>query len=173
MRFVAPLLTTIVFSIVFFGGFARFVLGYVFFWNDRLGAPNWPLFLVASAVCAGLVARYLSRVGYGRASINSVVLGTFLVFSVFCVGTYAELLRRQAMAEFAADREFQNLFWVSLRNAPTDFQFFLHAGAMKDCVPYAWSYREMSLYELNESVMFNVLPATWFDECETRPSYRE
>ena len=71
--------------------------------------------------------------------------GVAIISAILFIGAYAEILRRQAMAEFKADREFQNLFWVSLHNAPTGGQFFLHAGALKNGVPYAWSSRTMNM----------------------------
>lgn len=81
------------------------------------------------------------------------------------MGLYAEIPRRNAVRNFEPDLVFQNVFWVSLQDAPEDFQQFLHAGAMKDCVPYAWSYREMAMYKVPESAMYNVLPTKWLEDC--------
>jgi hypothetical protein len=36
---------------------------------------------------------------------------------------------------------------------------------LKDCVPYAWSYRLMEFYQLPSDVAVNVLPQDWLERC--------
>ncbi|WP_120500576.1 hypothetical protein [Roseovarius sp. EL26] len=176
IKTVVPFLTLIFLSIIVFGGFGRF-LAFGLFWGNRLGAPYWFVLaifsLVISYLIVYLIVLRLPKAEYGECAQRSISISIFVILPVAFVGIYAEVLRRQAIAEFEPDRVFQNLFWVSLHNAPRDWQFYLHAGAMKDCVPYAWSYRAMGMYELKESVMFNVLPSKWFDECGIKPYYLE
>jgi len=87
--------------------------------------------------------------------------------SLLVVGAYADDLRSKVLNEFDADRLVQHTFLESVRRAPEDDQFFLHAAAMKRCVPYAWSYRRMSLYRVPPKAAFNVMPAKWLSECRS------
>jgi len=94
-----------------------------------------------------------------------------MVLSVGLVGAYAEYLRRVRVLEFAPDSYVEKPFFRSLQEVPNDFQFFLHAAALKHCKPYAWSYREMDFYELPPDAAVNVLPAEWIKRCAIKRSH--
>ena len=74
-------------------------------------------------------------------------------------------VRQRAIQELAPEQMYTRSFVDSLRNAPDEFQSFLHAGALKNCTPYAWSYSEMEFYQMPANVAVNVLPQNWIDEC--------
>ena len=93
--------------------------------------------------------------------------GSFAL-SVLLVTIYADWKRQAAILDFAPDYVTQHSLLLSIRHAPSDFQSFLHAAALKDCVPYAWSYREMAFYRLPLSAAVNVLPRYWIKMCSFR-----
>jgi hypothetical protein len=93
-----------------------------------------------------------------------LLLAVFAGVTILSVTTNGQ--RQRAIAEFAPDKVYTSSFMDSLRNAPAELQFFLHGAALKNCEPYAWSYSEMSFYELPANVAVNVLPQTWIEECE-------
>ncbi|CUH50516.1 hypothetical protein [Ruegeria atlantica] len=135
------------------------------FWIDRLGAPYWPALLLVGIGLSLIIAKGMGRIGFDK----QTTFGLFVFFSM-CLSTgliaaYASYLRLKESAAFQADREFRNSFFASLRNAPADFQFFLHGAALKDCVPYTWSYSYMAYGELSKNIAINVLPYEWLDEC--------
>jgi hypothetical protein len=96
--------------------------------------------------------------------------GPFL--PTFFVGIYGDFLRHGAVLAFGADEVEEHSFFRSLREAPQDFQFFLHTAALKNCTPYAWSYRTMAYYRLGPSVAGNVVPRQWIARCSIpEPGY--
>ena len=150
-------------SLLFFGDVLR-PLWFITFWLGRLGAPLWQALLVASAVVATMLAGVASR----RVSPTlgaPVFVVVIITASVLSVGLYAELFRAQRTYAFQPDVHSSNSFFASLREAPKEFQFFLHSAALKDCVPYAWSYRDLAFYRLPPGVAPNVLPADWLTMC--------
>jgi hypothetical protein len=64
-----------------------------------------------------------------------------------------------------ADHVEDRWFFASLHNAPTKYQFFLHATALKNCIPYAWSYRKLAFYVVPPNAAVNVLPHDWIIQC--------
>jgi hypothetical protein len=116
-------------------------------------------------VLAGFVTVFAARMGLPK----FLSLGFFTLISVslsgLFVGTYAEHRRDIVVEAFAPDEQLPASFFTSLRNAPREFQFFLHGPALKNCQPYAWSYRTMSFYELPPNVAANVLPKIWIEKC--------
>jgi hypothetical protein len=46
--------------------------------------------------------------------------------------------------QFRADQWVERSIFQSIREGISEFQFHLHAAAIRDCVRYAWSYRTMS-----------------------------
>ena len=129
---------------------------------NRLGAPHWLWIVLACFAVAGLCfltpARWWVLRGPAFAAIG-------LGGSLLGVGAYADELRSTAVNEFGAERQMQHSFLESVRHAPNELQFFLHAAAMKDCVPYAWSYQTMSFYPVPLRAAINVMPAKWLNEC--------
>lgn len=134
-------------------------------WSDRLGLPLWQAGLLVSAWAAAQIFRQPAKSYVAALYRPAVFAASFVVLSVLLLGTTAELYRRLAIGAFGGDRVIQHSFFRSIREAPRDFQFFLHAAVLKDCVPYAWSYRTMALYSLRPNVAVNVLPSDWIAAC--------
>lgn len=135
------------------------------FWSDKLGVPNWGWIVFACFAAGGLGFLIPARFSFVRGPFFVTVA---LLGSLLAVGSYVDHLRSNALDDFGADRLIQHSFLESVRYAPEEFQFFLHAAAMKDCVPYAWSYSTMSLYRVPPKVAINVMPAKWLAECSIR-----
>lgn len=134
--------------------------------QNRLGAPFWQALVAISATTAIVLASAI----YGRFRLNAryltpAFISLWMCISVLLVGIYAECLRYRKLKAFNPDEYSWRSFIVSIRKAPRDFQFFLHAAALKDCKPYAWSYRQMDFYELSPNVAVNVLPDDWIKRC--------
>jgi len=104
--------------------------------------------------------------GLPRPLVPAVFLSLSMVLSAILVGGYAELERGRNVARFQPDQQLRSSIFSSFRNAPRAFQLFLHGAAVKDCKPYAWSYRQMDFYELPANVAVNVLPARWIEDCK-------
>jgi len=160
------LLVYVVLSYLFFGS----IFGPLFaltFASDRLGAPLWPVLIVLSMACA---AYAVSRMHPAEPLVYRppVFVGVTMVLSIALVGAYAEWMRYRRVAEFKPDSYVSSSFFRSLREAPREFRFFLHATALKDCKPYAWSYREMDFYELPPRAAPNVLPDEWISRCDIK-----
>ncbi|WP_171124365.1 MULTISPECIES: hypothetical protein [unclassified Ruegeria] len=151
-------------ALILFGNVLQ-PIAYVTFWSDRLGAPFWP-FLVFFGGFLGLsVSAFFSRLNFEAHITLPVFIVLAMSLSSVFVGSYASVLRARSINVFDADAEFRNSFFQTLRNAPREFQFYLHAAALKDCVPYAWSYRTMSFYQLPNNIAVNVLPHEWVVQC--------
>lgn len=137
-------------------------IAYATFWSGRLGAPYW-FWIVCACFAVGEIGFLLpSRFSLLR---GPIFVAVGLLGSLLTVGAYADHLRTKALDEFGADRLIQHSFSESVRNPHEEFHFFLHAAAMKDCVPYGWSYRTMSVYRLPPRAAINVMPETWLEEC--------
>lgn len=133
-------------------------------WSDRLGAPYWKIAVPGSfAIAAFVLSASSSHIRSPYRLPVFVVAG--LLLSVISVGLYADWIRRERIIEFNADVAIQHTFFRSIREAPREFQFFLHSAALKGCVPYAWSYRLMEFYQLPSDVAVNVLPQDWLECC--------
>ncbi len=150
-------------SVAFFGGPFR-ALGLLLLWGDR-GLPYGSAVLLALAI-ALLATHFAERVGVPRFLYAAIFISVSIASSAVMVGTYAEIKRGYIVEKFKPDVEIRRSIFASFRNAPRDFQFFLHGAALKDCRPYAWSYRRMEFYELSPSVAPNVLPSSWVKECK-------
>lgn len=151
-------------ALVLFGGIFQ-PIAFLTFWSGRLGASFWPALVIPGAFFGFLVSGFLKRLGFQ----SHVTLPVFIVLAMSLsgvfVGSYASILRAREINAFGAELEFRNSFFQTLRHAPREFQFFLHGAALKDCVPYAWSYRSMSYYQLPNNVAVNVLPKDWLEMC--------
>lgn len=90
----------------------------------------------------------------------------FLVLPCAFATFHIDAVRRAHIAAFEADYMVQHSFWRSLWSGPQEYQFYLHAAAIKDCKPHAWSYRQMAFYPLPNNVAVNVLPRAWLDRCD-------
>jgi hypothetical protein len=157
----AALFAYLIISTLAFGDFFQ-PIALVTVWSNRLGAPRWEWLVIGSMSLGALFLFLPMRHPLFRLPLFITVAG---LGSLVSVGIYAEHLRSQVFDSFRADREIRRSFFQSVRHAPRDVQFFLHATALKNCVPYAWSYRKMSLYELHPDVAVNVLPRDWLVAC--------
>lgn len=140
--------------------------------ESLLGASHGRLVAGASVVVAvALVALLSLRLKIDRIRLPLIV-GLWMGLSILSAGLYSEFLRRRVVNAFNPDVYLEHSFFRSLREAPKDFQFFLHAAALKDCKPYAWSYRAMAFYELPASTAVNVLPDEWLKRCKIERTSR-
>lgn len=137
------------------------------YWPGGLGAPLWQALVIASVGAAALIFRVPER-AIATELRPAAFVALAMLSSILCVGLYADAVRMIKIAEFKADYVIQNSFFISIRRAPRDFQFFVHSAALRDCTPYAWSYREMNLFPLPLSVAKNVLPSEWIEMCSMR-----
>lgn len=152
-------------SVIFFGGLLKPIF-FATVWSNRLGAPHWG-WIVFACFLIGAAGFFLpSRLASFRGP-TFILVG--LLGSLFSVGAYADHLTSKAMRDFGAERRIQHSFTDSVRHAPEEFQFFLHAAALKRCVPFAWSYKSLSFYQIPPKAAINVLPQSWLAEC---PSIR-
>lgn len=142
-------------------------IGLATLWSDRLGAPYWPWIVVACFAVGATSFLLPSRFSLLRAPL---FIAVGLVASLLCVGSYVDHLRSMKINAFGADRLMEHTFLESVRHAPNEFQLFLHAAALKDCIPYSWSYRTMDFYRLPPDVAVNVLPRAWLVECSIHSS---
>jgi hypothetical protein len=131
-------------------------------WSDRLGAPLWPALVAGSMALAASAIAIPSKWAVYRAP---VFVTLFMATTLLSVGLYADRLRKTEILRFGANRVLDHSFFQSVHESPKEFQFFLHAAALKNCVPYAWSYREMKFYRLPLGVAINVLPDAWLNAC--------
>jgi hypothetical protein len=140
-------------------------LAFATIWQDRLGAPVWQIFVLISF---GLAAVIIFRLPASLTTLKpSIFVASSLMLSTIMITIYADTLRRMAFEKFHADAQFQHSFLQSVRQAPKEFQFYLHGAALKDCAVYAWSYRDMGFYILKANVVNNVVPGAWRARCST------
>ncbi|AWN36441.1 hypothetical protein [Methylobacterium radiodurans] len=134
-------------------------------WSDRLGIPYWRVIALLGVAASALVfARSLRKIITDAVKPAVFVILTVLLPTVI-VGLWADGIRHRAVVAFGADEVEERSFFASIREAPAEFQYFLHTAALKDCVPYAWSYRTLSFYRLQPNVGANVLPEPWKKRC--------
>lgn len=144
-------------------------LWFAFFPSSRLGLPYWKEFAAFLIAIVGLVLLNPFR----RYSLSVIIrlpvcVALSLLLPTLFIGVYADWKRSELIQQFKADHLYEHSFFRSIREAPAEFQFYLHAAALKGCVPYAWSYREMAFYELRPNVAINVLPQGWLEMCGIR-----
>lgn len=137
-------------------------IAFATFWSDKLGAPYWGCIVLACFAVGGAAFLIPARFSVIR---GPVFVTVGLLGSLVAIGAYADNLRSKALNDFGADRLIQHSFLESIRKAPEEHQSFLHAAAMKDCVPYAWSYSTMRLYRVPLGAAVNVMPRKWLAEC--------
>lgn len=140
-------------------------LSLLFMWPDRLGAPLWLLIALGSVLLAAAIFMVPRRWSVSLTYKIPAFVALAMAIATTSVGIYANTLRQERILAFKADASIDHSFFRSIREAPREFQFYLHAAALKDCVPYAWSYRTMDFYELPTGVAVNVLPAEWLKHC--------
>ncbi|TDR94332.1 hypothetical protein [Enterovirga rhinocerotis] len=139
----------------------------VFSKSTRIGLPYWKEISVFIVVLVGLAVLIPPRQNFIPFSVRLPVFAVLaLLLPTVIIGAYADWTRTELIRQFEADHLIEHSFFRSIREAPADIvQFYLHAAALKNCVPYAWSYREMAFYELRPGVAINVLPQGWLKMC--------
>lgn len=143
-------------------------LGFALFWHDRLPIQYWIGPVVVGVLIGAAAARQLWLSAGGQLFAPAIFLLIAMFASISISATHVKQTRSKLMSAFEPDRVIQNSLFRSFRNAPREYQFFLHAAALKDCVPYAWSYRKMGFYRLRNNVAINVLPDHWIEDCNLR-----
>ncbi|HEV7319413.1 MAG TPA: hypothetical protein VGO04_12490 [Ensifer sp.] len=146
-------------------------IGFATMWSDRLGTAYWRVLVASSFTIAAVVFLIASRMGLNLPYRILIFAVTGVYMSVLSVGMYVDRLRHEKIDAFNADVFFENSFLRSIQEAPVEWQYFLHAAALKNCTPYAWSYRLMDFYELKPNVAINVLPAEWLERCNIRRDF--
>ena len=160
---VFSVLTYVVASTVLFGDPLGPVDALVI-WSNRLNFQYWSGPLLIGLALGAVVSITTLRARWSALAVPLFIL-TSMATSVGSAVIQIDGARQREIAKFSPDRLFDNSFWRSLHERPREFQFYLHAGAMKNCVPYAWSYRTMSFYQLKPVAAINVLPNSWLEEC--------
>lgn len=136
------------------------------------GWVHLPGFVIMTSVIGGLsvavCAIAFTRKRFTRLiNLEPVILITVLVMAPVLIASFqTHVIQRAKIAELNPDKIFTRSFILSLRNTPSEFQFYLHAAAVKDCIPYAWSYRQLEFYRLSNNVAVNVLPSRWVENCQ-------
>lgn len=79
-------------------------------------------------------------------------LAPALIAAISAGAVAGEVVSRREMCRAAAAQRIQSFrrhnFFCSLRNAPQEFQFEIHAAGEADGRRYGWSYREMAWYPI-------------------------
>ncbi|WP_377848182.1 hypothetical protein [Bosea sp. UC22_33] len=161
--FLAVLAYTAV-TVLLFGSVSQ-PLALAILWPDRLGLLLWSWIAVLCVVASA----FIFAVPLQSPAASVFRLPMFVVLAIILpttiVGLYADIERRRGVRAFEADEVEENSFFTSIREAPQEFQFFLHTAALKNCAAYAWSYRTQSFYHLPPDVAVNVLPHRWIAKC--------
>lgn len=95
----------------------------------------------------------------------------WMLASATSAGIYGTAKLNEAIASLHPDKVFKNSFFQSLHQVPREFSTYAHAGAMKDCRPYYWSYTWLKFIPLNTDSAVNVLPQDWLDECNIKRAH--
>jgi hypothetical protein len=136
--------------------------------SSRLGIQYWGLAVAASAGIAVLIVSPAVNRHLDLVYRPPLFVVAWMLLTVFSVGIYADWARKEKISEFKPDKEMQHSFFRSIREAPREFQFYLHSAVLKDCIPYVWSYSQMALVRLKPNVAVNVLPPTWLAQCQIK-----
>ena len=143
-----------------------------------------PLLLLSGHVWRSFVPESLSMVAFVSGVLGALLpfLSSFLrrnlillmpaivvsavTSSVAVTGLFATTVRRIEIRKFQPDHVVTRSFLTSLRQVGDGFSMYLHGAALKDCVPYGWSYRTMSFYELSDRRRIDqILPNEFYTIC--------
>lgn len=141
-------------------------------WSGRLGIPYWRVVALLCVTTSALIFVLPPRSTIPAVLRPPLFVLLAVLLPTVIVGLYADEIRHRATLALGADEVEERSIFASIREAPADFRFFLHTAALKDCTPFAWSYRTMSFYVLGPSVAGNVLPYSWVERCKLRSSNR-
>lgn len=119
----------------------------------RAFAPKIALLSLPVAVLAFALCLSLPRL---RAWSIAIPLVSWMIAAL----PAGEYVSRQAMCDTADALGFssvlRNSFYWSLRNAPREYQFELHATLQDGSRNLGWSYREMDWYDIPERALLNI-----------------
>lgn len=91
----------------------------------------------------------------------------FSAFGAILIGgLVATTWRSIEVQRFSPDEYVSSSFYQSIRETPKEFQFFVHAAALKDCKPYIWSYSQMRFVHIRANTAVNVIPGEWVRQCD-------
>lgn len=99
--------------------------------------------------------------------LNISIFGAILIG-----GVIATTWRSIEVKRFNPDQYIAAPFVMSIQETPKDFQFFLHAAALKNCKPYIWSYSRMQFVPVRANIAVNILPNDWLRECQIERTRR-
>lgn len=162
--FALSVLAYIIISKIAFDSYLA-ALPYVILASDRLAAPYWWLCIFFSTLLSGGIFFIRQRSSFTLSYKIPLFIAVAMSASIVSVGLYADQIRHARVVAFNADAVVEQSFFRSIREPWSDISFFLHTAALKDCVPYAWSYRTMSFYELKANIAVNVVPTEWLGPC--------
>ena len=134
-------------------------------WSGRLGAPLWRVIALASALLSAVVFLVPPLSAFPTSLKLTLFVALATIVSLVSIGFYADCVRREHVTAFQGDASVDHSFFESMRKSPREYQFYLHAAALKNCVPYGWSYRTMDFYVIPAEAAVNVLPADWIKRC--------
>ncbi|PZO81580.1 MAG: hypothetical protein DI629_03325 [Mesorhizobium amorphae] len=141
------------------------LLNFAFVLNGRLGVPAWQ-FVALLGVAAGSSVFFQPMKRFVPPILRPAAFAVFsVILALVFVGFYVEVERRRLIAKSDVDAVVQHSFFRSVREVPREYQFFLHAAALKNCSPLAWSYRRMEFYDLPAGVAPHVIPDEWRRQC--------
>lgn len=160
-------LTYLVLTVLLFGDLLKPV-AFATFWSGLLGLDHWRRLAIIGVAASLLVFLRPFRKAIPGALLPSAFVILAVLVPTALVGFYADVLRHRAVLMFGADEVDERSFFSSIKNAPEEFQFFLHTAVLKNCKPYAWSYKTQSFYEVPSSAAVNVLPRPWIKKCATQ-----
>lgn len=133
------------------------------------GLP-FPLWIITASILAGGAAGFFAAKNIRQAGIaqyfgRPLAFGAVSSFvAVLIASLVTGTIRETKRSELSPDAYESQSLIVSFRTAPSGFD--LHAVALKDCKPYAWSYGEMDFYPLdNQNISVNVIPREWAQQC--------
>jgi hypothetical protein len=131
-------------------------------WPGRAG-PAGNAALVLAAVASLVVVSWQKKVS-GAGKLPLFVFA-WMILTVIPLGIYEDWVRTRALAALAADAAVDHSFFRSMWNSPEEFQFYLHSAALRNCIPYAWSYGSSEYYKLEPNIAVNVIPQEWIRMC--------
>ena len=124
-----------------------------------LPASVWMSALIAGIGVAGVVALILRRQQGMSLGVSGALAGLAFAVTSLTVGALrAEQVRAHALEARGLSLEWTPSTLQSFGQDYGEFQFFTHGWAIVDCEAFAWSWRELDLYRLKESVARNVVP---------------
>lgn len=158
--------TYLVASIVLFGDPFKPIEA-LLFWTHILDSRYWltPLYV---GLAVGAVVAFLTALAGARIFAPAVFVAVAMPVSVILTVIAVDEAREREITKFRPDRLVDHSFRRTLLERRSEPWFYFHAAAMKDCVPYIWSYRQMRFYRLQPNGRQTFLPDVWLAYCDIR-----